>query len=155
MRQYVNTFEAVTASAPQDLCTQYLSSYGFFQVKRIWVMNADTTPVMAQNIALRCRVLNAVTVGSGGTINAPTTMDIGDSAAASSSHQNDTTKATSGSPTIVWEGSCWLYQGCDVIFDSPIPIIYAGDAIAFVFELLSTPTGSPTLSGGIQFEEAG
>ena len=74
----MNTFEAVTASAPQDLCTQYLSSYGFFQVKRIWVMNSDTTPVMAQNIALRCRVLNAVTVGSGGTTNSPTQMDIGD-----------------------------------------------------------------------------
>jgi hypothetical protein len=82
-------------------------------------------------------------------------MDLGDSAATSLAHQNDTTKSTSGSVTVVWEGACWLYQGLDVIFDSPIPINYAGDAIAFVFELLSTPTGSPTISGGVQFEEAG
>ena len=77
----------------------------------------------------------------------------GDSAASFTANINDTTKATtSGAFTNVEENGCHLYQGYDKTFARPFLV---GPNEGFVFELLSTVSGTVHLSGGVEAEELG
>ncbi len=155
-RAYQVTFEGVGVSAAQDLVQITGAAGKMFRILRHYVACTDTSLATGQMLELRGRFLPAtVTVGSAGTISiTPSKKDPGDAACSSSTcATNNTVKATtSGTPVILYENGCHLYQGDNWRYDSP-PIV--GPSEAFVFELLSTVSGTVHLSGGVEFEELG
>ena len=81
MREYVNSFEDVACTAAQDLAVCYLNNNGYAAATRINVMCTDVALPSAQQVQLRCKVLQSATIGSGGTTNAAIPLDDGDSSA--------------------------------------------------------------------------
>ena len=66
---------------------------------------------------------------------------------------NNTSKmTTSGALTILDERGDHLYSGVETVFPNPVPV---GVNEGFVFELLSTLSGTVHLSGGCLVEEVG
>lgn len=156
-RNYEVTFSAVTVAAAQDLVQVNSPSAGrIFRVKRMWVACGDTSLATGQGLKLRARYLPAtLTVGSGGTTGiTPSKKDQTDTACSSTTcATNNTTPATtSGTAVVLWAGATHLYAPFEWRFDDPI---YVNPATGFVFELLSTVSGTVTLSGGVDFEELG
>jgi hypothetical protein len=154
-RVYRVTFEGVSVSAAQDLVSVKGGSGKMCRVLRQWVSATDTTLPTSQMLQLRGRLASAtITLGSGGTDGVtPRPVDIGDAAAGFTANVNDTTKATtSGSFTIIEEGGCHIYQGYDNTLAKP-PLV--GPNEGYVFELLSTVSGTVHLSGGLEVEEWG
>lgn len=157
-RGYTVTFSGVAVSAPQDLVFVPGASNKLVRILRFWLSpEVDTSLATAQGFSLRCRVLPAtVTPGTGGTtgITPSKSPSQGDAASSiSTAGTNNTSKATtSGTAVVVWSGGAHLFQGIDKRFDRPQEII---PTAAFVFEMLSTPTGTVTLSGGVDLEEMG
>lgn len=153
-RNYTIMFESVTVTAAQDLVQVKGASGKIFRPIRAWVKATDTTLPTAQMISARCRFLPAtVTDGSGGTTPTPAKTDPGDAAASITALMNNTVKATTNGTAIVLdEGGEHIYSGYDVIFPVRTPI---GPSESFVFELLSTVTGTVHLSGGVIVEEMG
>jgi hypothetical protein len=124
------------------------------RIIRCWVAAVNTTAPTAQMISVRCRFLPAtVTNGSGGSTPTIGRMDPGDAAATCTALANNTTKATtSGTGIVLEENGFHIFSGYDYQFPRP-PIISTNEA--FVFELLSTVSGTVNLSGGLLFEESG
>lgn len=153
-RTYAVTFEQVSVSAAQDLIQISGAAGKTCRILRQWVGSSDTTAPTNQQLALRSRFLPAtVTNGSGGSAPTPRPMDPGDAAASLTALANDTVKATTnGTATILEENSCNIFAGYDYAFPRP-PIV--GPSEAFVFELLSTVSGTVHLSGGVLVEESG
>lgn len=155
-RVYTVTFEGVLVSAAQDLVTiiNGASSGKLVRILRRWVSVVDTTIPSAQMLELRERRLPAtLTTGSGGSTPTPVPRDPGDAAATFTAHANDTTKTTTtGTPAILYETGCHSFNGFDDIHDEP-PVI--GQGQDYVFELLSTVSGTVHLSGGVEVEELG
>ena len=155
-RRYRVTFEGVGVSAAQDLVQITGASGKMMLILRHWVGCTDTSLATGQMLELRARFLPAtVTVGSGGTTGiTPSKNDPGDAACSSSTcATNNTTPATTnGTAVKLYENGCHLYQGDNWRYDSP-PVI--GPSEAFVFELLSTVSGTVHLSGGVEIEEMG
>lgn len=155
-RIYHVSFSVVTISAAQDFVLITGATGKMCRILRQWVMCADTTLPTGQGLSLRSRFLPAtVTAGSGGTTGiTPSKNDPGDAAASSTTcGTNNTTQATTnGTAIVLGTWGCHLYQGFDWRFDQP-PVV--GPSEAFVFELLSTPTGTVKVSGGVEFEEIG
>ncbi len=153
-RNYRVLFEAVTVTAPQDLIQISGVAGKLVRPIRAWVKATNTTLPTAQMLETRCRFLPAtVTNGSGGTTPTISKVDQGDAAASFTALANNTTKATtSGTAVVLDEGGDHIYAGYDNTFVSRAPI---GNSEAFVFELLSTVTGTVNLSGGIEVEEIG
>ena len=125
-----------------------------FIIRRALVFCPDTTLATGQNLSLRARFLPAtVTVGSGGTTGiTPSKNDPGDAACSSTTcATNNTTQATtSGTAVILGTWGAHLYAGSDQPFDCPI-----GPSEAYVWELLSTVSGTVKLSGMVEFDEFG
>lgn len=153
-RAYTITFENVSVTAAQDLVQLKGAAGKICRVKRVWVGASNTTLVTAQGLQTRCRFLPAtVTDGSGGSAPTPQPLDPGDAAASVTAKVNNTTKATtSGTASILMERGDHIFSGVDFPFVNP-PIV--GPSESFVFELLSTVTGTVSLSGGIDVEEMG
>lgn len=155
-RKYQVTFSGVSVSAAQDLVQITGASGRLFRILRQWVGVTDTSLATGQALKLRARFLPAtVTVGSGGTTGiTPSKIDPGDAACSSSTcATNNTTQATTnGTAVVLYANGVHLYQGENWTYTQP-PII--GPSEAFVFELLSTVSGTVTLSGGVDFEELG
>lgn len=153
-RAYTVTFENVLVAAVQDLVQINGAAGKLVRIKRIWIGATDTTPPVAQMLSLRARFLPAtVANGSGGTAPTPQRFDPGDAAASATALANNTTKATTtGTAAILEENGAHVYTGYDYTFPQA-PVI--GPSEAFVFELLSTVSGTVNLSGGVTFEEAG
>lgn len=155
-RKYIVKFENVTVALPQDLVQIAGAAGKLIRVLREWVNHPTSTLATGQGLRLRSRILPAIfTVGSGGTTGVtPTKLDPGDATcSASTCAINNTGKATtSGTALEVNVGGCHLYQGWNWVYDDPIPV-HTGQG--FVFELLSTPVGTVTLSGGCLIEEIG
>lgn len=156
-RLYTVSFSQVAVSAPQDLAQIPGVSNKLVRILRFWLSPAvDTSLAAAQGLSLRCRILPATfTVGSGGSTGlTPSKKDQGDAASSiSTAATNNTVKATtSGTAVILFSGGAHLYSGIDKRFDSPVPIV---PTAGFVLELLSTPTGTVTLSGGVDLSEEG
>lgn len=159
-RRYCMSFNAVAVAAAQDLI--FISAPSAVKAIRIlkqWVMCPDTTLATGQGLNVRSRFLPAtVTAGSGGTTGAtPAKLDQGDSAcSATACGANNTVKATTNSTAVVlgsW--GCHLFQGHIKDWEAdgcPVPI---GPTSGFVFELLSTVSGTVALSGGVLLEEVG
>lgn len=156
-RIYRVSFEGVVVSAAQDLVQITGSAAGkTLRILRRAVGATDTTIPTSQMLQLRERFLGAtVTVGSGGTVNiTPSKNDQGDSTCGTTTcATNNTTKASSsGTVTTLWENGAHIYNG----FDDPVLnpyIIQNGEA--YVFELLSTVSGTVHLSGYVEIEESG
>lgn len=154
-RAYRVTFVGVTVSAAQDLVQITGATGKYMRILRHWVGCTNTTLATGQGLNLRARFFPAtVTVGSGGTTGiTPSRNDVGDAACSSTTcATNNTTQATTnGTAIILYANGCHLYQGDNWRYDNP-PVI--GPSEAFVFELLSTVSGTVNLSGGVEFEEA-
>lgn len=153
-RTYSVTFEQVSVAAAQDLVQINGGAGKICRILRQWVSSSDTTAPTNQQLALRSRFLPAtVSNGSGGTTPTPRPLDPGDAAASVTALANNTSKATTnGTATILEENGCNVYAGYDYAFPRP-PIV--GPSEAFVFELLSTVSGTVHLSGGVLVEESG
>lgn len=158
MRYYDVTFENVSVSAAQDLVQITGATGKMMFICEMWVGCPTTTLPTGQGLRLRARFLPAtVTVGSGGTVNiTPSKIDPGDAACSSTTcATNNTTRATtSGTAIVIYQNGVHLYQGERYRFpDAERPAI--GPSEAFVFELLSTVSGTLTLSGGVRLGESG
>jgi hypothetical protein len=153
-RIYTVSFENVLVSAAQDLIQIKGASNKVLRILRRWVSATDTTIPTGQMIRLRERLLPAtVTDGSGGTTPTPAKHDQGDAAATFTALANSTTPATTNGTAVVLEATgCHVFNGFDDIHDDP-PIVTP--STSYVFELLSTVTGTVHLSGGVEVEEIG
>lgn len=153
-REYTVIFPPTTVSAAQDLVTIFGAAGKMCKILRCWVASTDTTLDTAQMLSLRMRFLPATLSGSsGGSTPTPRPLDPGDAAASFTAHTNDTTKASSnGTIAILEENGCHIYSGYDMFLAKPI---YIGPSEAFVFELLSSVSGTVNLSGGCLVEESG
>jgi hypothetical protein len=153
-RSYTVTFEGVSVAAAQDLVQVKGATGKTLRILRAWAGATDTTAPTAQQLQFRCRLLPAtVTDGSGGSTPTPAKIDQGDAAATFTALANNTTKATtSGTAVVIEEGGAHVFSGYDLAFLRP-PTVAA--TTSFVFELMSTPTGTLHLSGGVTVEELG
>lgn len=155
MAKYTTTFEGVAVSAAQDLVSLKAAAAVPIRILRYWVNAIDTSLPVSQMLELRARLLPAtVTQGSGGTV--PTPQKIGsqgDAAAVTTAHVNDTSKATTGGTAVITdEQGCHIYNGYDSAIQGRDPLTVAA-AAGFVWELLSTVSGTVHLSGGVDWEE--
>lgn len=153
-RIYRIMFEDVAVAAAQDLIQITGAAGKIVRIKHWWWGATNTTAPTNQQIKTRCRFLPAtVTNGSGGTTPTISKNDPGDATASLTALVNNTTKATtSGTAIVLDEGGDNIFSGRDIITPNP-PVI--GPSEAFVFELLSTPTGTVNMSGGVEVEEIG
>lgn len=153
-RLYRVTFSAVAVSAAQDLFQIKGASGKIIRILNRWIGATDTTLPAGQMLQLRERFLPAtVTDGSGGSTPTPAKTDPGDAAASFTALANNTTKATtSGTAIVLHETGVHIYNGFDEDHDAP-PVI--GPSESYVFELLSTVSGTVHLSGGVLIEEIG
>jgi hypothetical protein len=149
------TFEQVAVTLPQDLVEVKGTTGKLVKIKRVYTNPTDTTLVTAQSISCRCRFLPAtVTDGSSGSTPTPRTNDPGDSVSYTALANNTSKATTNGTAAILAEPSAHIYAGVDWRFpEGKEPVI--GPAEAFVFELLSTVSGTVHLSGGVETEEMG
>lgn len=153
-REYTVNFPPTTVSAAQDLVAIYGATGKMCRILRCWVASTDTTLDTGQMLSLRLRFLPAtVTPGSGGSAATPQALDPGDASASFTAAVNNTTKATTnGTASILEENGCHIYSGYDVHYSKPK---FVGPSEAFVFELLSSVSGTVNLSGGVLVEESG
>lgn len=155
-RRYSVSFEGVAVSAAQDLLQIKGATGKILRIRSISVGATDTAEPTAQQLELRCRFLPAtVTDGSGGSTPTPRRFDPGDAAASFTALANNTTQATtSGTAAILGEWGVHIANGLIWIFpDAETPIV--GPSESFVWELLSTVTGTVHLSGSATVEELG
>lgn len=152
-RIYKIEFENVLVAAAQDLVQVKGAAGKIVEILRCWVGCVDVTVATGQMMRLRARFLPAtVTDGSGGTAGT-VVAEPGDAAASLTALINNTTPATtSGTAAVHYANGCHLYQGDNWRFDSPIPV---GPSESFVYELLSTVSGTVHLSGGVLVRELG
>lgn len=154
-RSYSVTFENIAVTAAQDLfAITGTSSSKITRIISCSVSATNTTLPTAQHLEIRARLLPAtVTPGSGGATPTPNKFDQGDAAASSSAYTNNTSKAsTSGTALTLLEDGCHIYAGHSIVF--PVrPVIANGES--FVYELLSTVSGTVNMSGSLWFEEIG
>jgi hypothetical protein len=153
-RTYTVSFENVTVSAAQDLLQVKGASNKMLRILRRWVSATDTTIPTGQMLRLRERLLPAtVTDGSGGSTPTPAKHDQGDAAATFTSLANSTTPASTNATAVVLATmGCHVFNGFDDIHDDPPTV---APSQSYVFELLSTVTGTVHLSGGVEVEEIG
>jgi hypothetical protein len=158
MRFYTVTFEDVAVSAAQDMVQITGAAGKIMFIVEMWCGVTNTTLATGQAIKVRGRYLPAtVTLGSAGTTGiTPSKVDPGDAACSSSTcATNNTVKATtSGTAIVQYQNGAHLYQGdrCRFPVDERPPI---GPSEAWVWELLSTVSGTVNLSGGVKLGEVG
>jgi hypothetical protein len=155
-RVYTTVFENVAVSAAQDLVQVKGAAGKIVKIKRVFLGMTDTTLQTAQGLQLRARYLpSVVTDGSGGTSPSFLPQDPGDAAASVTAKVNNTTKATtSGTAVILEEWGVHNFAGLDYTWPTGSePTI--GPSESFVFELLSTVTGTCHFSGSCRVEESG
>lgn len=155
-RRYRALFSDVAVSAAQDLIQITGASGKTLKIIRAAWGCTNTTLATSQSVKTRCRLLPAtVTNGSGGSTPTVQKTDSGDAAASASALANNTTKATTSTTAVVLEESGdHLYNGYISKWDDRgAPVI--GPSQAFVFELLSAPSGTVNMSGFVEFEEIG
>ena len=154
-RVYSVSFENIAVTAAQDLiCITGASSSKITRIISCNVGATNTTLPTAQMLEIRCRLLGAtVSAGTGGNSFTPIKLDQGDSAASSTGYINATGKATtSGTAYVLFEDAAHIFAGHSITFPSR-PIVSNGEA--FVYELLSTVSGTVNMSGSVYFEEIG
>jgi hypothetical protein len=158
-RRYILPIPPATVAAAQDLAQFNGAAGKVYRIISQSIGCTDTTIATGQMLSLRARYLPAtVTNGSGGTGSlTPSAVDPGDAACSSAGNLiNSTTKAiTGGTAVILFEGSCHLYQGHYKNYENEDACPILIPSTAFVFELLSTVSGTVNLSGELVVEEIG
>ena len=152
------TFEGVSVSAAQDLISLKTAAQKPIRILRYWVGATDTAAPTSQMLQLRARSATAtLSAGSGGSAPTPVTVDPTNTTTISATARaNDTAKATtSGAFTTADEQSCHIFNGYDSAIQGAPPIDIQANGAGFVWELLSTVSGTVHLSGGVDFEEFG
>ncbi len=154
-RIYTVSFSNVTVSAAQDLVSLKGSTGKVCKVRRAWVQMTNTTLQTAQGLRLNCKFASAtITLGSGGGAGTAVPYDPGDAAYSGTARINDTTPATtSGAFSFLVTYGGHNYAGMDYSWGDKGPMF--GLNQGFVFELLSTVSGTCAFSGGVEFEESG
>lgn len=155
-RVYNVVFEDVAISAAQDLAFVLGATGKICRINRVWFSASNTTLPTAQMLKFRSRFLPAtVTPGTGGSVGTLSKTDPGDANASFTARTNDTSKATTGGTAITQdEGGSHIYNPFEKVFNQKSPPVI-GPSEAFVFELLSTVTGTVNGSGGVEVEEIG
>jgi hypothetical protein len=153
-RRYRIPMPPVAVAAAQDLWQITGATGKMVRVMRVVLGETDTTPAAAQFFSLRGRYLpGTLTNGSGGSSAVIARTDPGDAAASLTSLLNSTTKATTtGTAAVDMEINCHSYAGLDHVYMAP-PLVGPGEA--YVVEMLSTVSGTVTLSGYVEVEEMG
>jgi hypothetical protein len=152
-RVYTVSFEAVSVTAIQDLVTIIGATGKSVKILRRWLASVSTTLPTAQSIEIHSALLTALTVtGSGGSTPTPARVDPGDAAASFTAHANDTTPSV-GTVQANFTDGFHIYNRYDEVFTNP-PVVSAPTE-AFVFKLVVAPSGTLTLSGGVEVEESG
>lgn len=154
-RLYTVSFENVTISAAQDLFQIKGAAGKMLRIRRVWFGATSTTLPTAQMLRLRMRFLGAtVTDGTGGTTPTPQRVDAGDAAASFTALANNaTTKASSsGTTNVIWQMGYHDFVPVKVDVPGWCPV---GPDESFVFELLSTVSGTIAFSGTVEVEEIG
>ena len=140
-------------SAAQDLVTILGAAGKLVFIKRRWIGAVDTTLVTAQSIQIRERFLPATVTTTGGSTPTIYKTDPGDAGASFTALVTNTTKATTtGTAIELFATGEHIYNGYDEDASFYTPI---GPSEAYVFELLSTVTGTCHFSGGVEVEEFG
>lgn len=156
VRMYTVTFKNTSISAAQDLVALKGSTGKVCFVRRVWIYMNDTTLQTAQGLRLNCKYASAtITLGSGGSAPTPRPLDAGDAAASFTARVNDTTPATtSGSFVDIMPAGGHNYAGLDYTWPTlEWPVFGLNEG--FVFELLSTVSGTCAFSGGATVGEIG
>jgi hypothetical protein len=146
----------VAVTAAQDLIQikNASASHKTCRILRRWVGATDTTIPTGQMLRLRERILpSVVSDGSGGTTPTPVKHDQGDAGNTFTAFANNTAQATTnGTAVVIYATGVHIFNGFDDIHDEPPTL---ADAQSYVFELLSTVSGTVHLSGGVEVEEIG
>lgn len=153
-RTYEARFENVLVAAVQDIISVLGPAGKVIQIKRIWLGSTDTAIPTAQMLRLNVKLSSATfSVGSGGAAAVFNKQDLGDAGASVSGRTNDTVQGTTtGAFTNIEAYGVHIYQGLDYTWPQDgRPTI--GPTEGFVFELLSTVSGTVHMSGGIQVIE--
>lgn len=153
-RRYRIPMPPVSVASAQDLWQVKGAAGKMLRLLRIVANETDTTPATGQMLSLRGRFMPAtVTDGAGGTSATIAKTDPGDAAASCTALLNNTSKATtSGTAVIDMQASFHNLAGFDHFYLTPPTI---GPSESYVVELLSTVSGTVTLSGYLEVEEIG
>ncbi len=152
-RIYRIPFENVLLTAAGDLLQIKGASHKTLKIRKQWAGVPDTSPITNQNLRFQGRVLPVTVSDGGGSAATIVKTDQGDPSATFTALGYSTSKATTNGTAVIEEAAgVNVYGGYEREFD-PQPTIR--DDASWVFELLSTPSGTLHLSGGVEVEEIG
>lgn len=152
-RFYTSVFQAVAVTAAQDLLSLLAPAATILKV-HYFSCGQSSDAGDAQDELLRIRIQRGMTtVGSGGTAPAMNPIDAQNTMAAlATARANDTTAASSGTITQIWE-ECFNVRSGYIYM--PIPELRPTVAVStrLAFNLVAAPSDSLTMSGTIVWEE--
>ncbi len=152
-RFYSSVFQAVAVTAQQDLLSLLAPAASIIKV-HYFSCGQSSDAGDAQDELLRIRIQRGMTtVGSGGTAPAMNPIEAQNTMAAlATARANDTTAATAGTITQIWE-ECFNVRAGYIYMPTPElrPTIAVSTRLAF--NLVTTPADSLTMSGTIIWEE--
>ncbi len=152
-RFYTSVFQAVAVTATQDLLSLLAPSGTIIKV-HYFSCGQSSDAADAQDEMLRIRIQRGMTtVGSGGTTPAMNPVEAQNTMAAlATCRANDTTAASGGTITQIWE-ECFNVRSGYVWMPPPglQPTVAVSTRLAF--NLVAAPADSLTMSGTIVWEE--
>lgn len=152
-RRYNVSFEKVAVAVVQDLITILGAAGKMCEIIEVSLTDVEAVAPANAQLALRMSLLTSAITVTGGTTQTPRPLDIGDAAASFTAKSNNTTQATSsGAKTTIREDGMSIFAGYSYQFPKPPEV---GPSQAFVFEIITTPNASVTLSGNIVVDERG
>lgn len=154
-RVYRVCFDNVLLTGAGDLLQIKGVAHKTLKIRRQWAGVPDTSPLTNQNLSFRGRVLPVTVSDGGGSSAGISKTDQGDAAASFSALGYSTSKATTNGTAVEEETvGVNVYGGYAQDFSDRAQPTIRDDA-SWVFELLSTPSGTVHLSGGVEVEEIG
>jgi len=154
-RIYRVPFENVLLSGAGDLLQITGATHKTLKIRKQWAGVPDTSPVTNQNLRFQGRVLPVTVTNGGGASATIVKTDQGDASATFTALGFSTSKATTNGTAVIEEAAAAnVYGGYEREFARGAEPIIRDDA-AWVFECLSTPSGTLHISGGVEVEEIG
>lgn len=151
-RLYTVVFSGVAVTAQQDFLSILPASNKPIRLHAAFLSQSTETGDAAEE-GLQIQITTGnTTVGSGGSSQTPTPLDINDAAAGATGRKNDTTKATSGT-TVVHHEENWNIRTPFVYLPPPELRPRCQNAEYMCLRLGTTPADSITMSGTMVFEE--
>ncbi len=152
-RLYTSVFQAVAVTAAQDLLSLLAPAATILKV-HYFSCGQSTDAGDAQDEMLRIRIQRGMTtVGSGGSAPAMNPIDAQNTMAAlATARANDTTAASSGTITQIWE-ECFNVRSGYIFMPTPEMRPTVAISTRLAFNLVAAPADSITMSGTIVWEE--